>query len=555
MPMTPVPNWLRIRWVRVGRVAVIFWLVGATIAATVPTAAAQPVPVSPSQLGDLTLSPASGLVSTTPTWSTSTACPSGFQGSAVLDELNTDGSIALAISPTVANVTSPFSGTLLAGATVGNLLADSNVTDGGTVEWVVACSAGAGGTGTTYVQATDVTLSPDGSSYTTSCTRANMCLILPSGSSSMTPTWVSLYACPIAYGFSAALYTLNADGSLGSPISPVVDVVDEGSFSGTLLADVAQDISGTGVTDGQTDEWVLVCFGPAGPTGQGDYAASIYVTLSADGSSYTSSSTLPPLTATTTTLTVSPDPAPAFAEITLTARVTAADGTNPGGSVLFEYGGGGTIGEAAVDADGVATLTQDLFDGAGSYPLEAVLTPANIFSYASSAGAFTETEYSGPAVTVPVTVTIPPTGALTVTVTPGTVDLGAQGTTYPLTATGVLQDVTVTDTRNTYPGWSVSGQESDFTGSGSAAGATISGDQLGWVPTGTLAYGATLGPTVAPGTSPGLGDTPQVLASATPGNGMGTSTLAANLTLDIPNSALAGPYTSSLTITYMESGP
>jgi hypothetical protein len=40
----------------------------------------------------------------------------------------------------------------------------------------------------------------------------------------------------------------------------------------------------------------------------------------------------------------------------------------------------------------------------------------------------------------------------------------------------------VTDTRNYYPGWSVSGQDSNWTGSGTAAGFTISGNQLGWTP-------------------------------------------------------------------------
>lgn len=119
-----------------------------------------------------------------------------------------------------------------------------------------------------------------------------MCLIPPSGASSLTPTWATIAPCPAAYLFSAALYTLNADGSLGSQISPVVSNV-EVPFGRTLLAYVAQDMAGTGVTNGQKDEWVVVCFSMPGGTGQGDYIASVYVALSADGSSYTSASTLP----------------------------------------------------------------------------------------------------------------------------------------------------------------------------------------------------------------------------------------------------------------------
>jgi hypothetical protein len=556
MPMAQVPDWLRLHTVRVRHVAVIVWLVSTAIAATV-LAAAPALAVTGFEL-DLTISPASGPVSSVPTWSTSTACLSGYQGSAVLYELNTDGSVALAISPVVADVTSPFTGMLLAGDTVGSVLAASNVTPGGTVQWVVECSSGPGGTGSSvYVQSVDVTLSPDGSSYTTACTGVNACLIPPSGATSLTPGWATTTYCPAAYLFSAALYTLNSDGSLGTRISPVVTTNVGAPFSGTLLGDVAQDISGTGVTDGETDVFEVVCFGPLGAAGEGDDIGSIYVTLSADGSSYTSSGTPPPLTATTTTMTASPQPAVPDTQLTMTATVTAADGTYPAGSVLFELGGPGSPvfigGPVAVNADGVATTTSTYFSYvAGSYLLEAVFTPANIFSYASSTGTFTETVNGG---TVPVTVTIPPSGAFTVTVTPGTVTLAEQGTSYPLVAAGMLQPVTVADTRNTYPGWSASGQASVFTGGGTAAGSTIPGDQLGWVPTGILAGGAALGPTVAPGTSPGLGDTAQVLAAATPGNGTGTSTLGANLTLDLPSTALAGPYTATLTLTFAESGP
>jgi hypothetical protein len=101
MPLTVVPALVRIRRVKVRHVAVTFWLVGAVVATTVLTAvsAEAQVPAFGDQLGNLMLSPAAGPVSSTPTWST-TACPLGFQGSAVLEELNTDGSIAAAISPT-----------------------------------------------------------------------------------------------------------------------------------------------------------------------------------------------------------------------------------------------------------------------------------------------------------------------------------------------------------------------------------------------------------------------------------------------------------------------
>jgi hypothetical protein len=216
--------------------------------------------------------------------------------------------------------------------------------------------------------------------------------------------------------------------------------------------------------------------------------------------------------------------------VTLTATESAADGTLPAGSVQFGIGGTNIGAAVAVNASGVATTTTT-FAAIGTDALSAQFTPAGD-SYAYS------------------------TGTLAVTVTSGTVNLTAQSA--PLTATGTLQDVTVTDTRNYVPGWSVSGQESVFTGSGSATGSTMSGDQLGWVPEALdpLVGGAALGPLVAPGTSPGgLGDTAAVLADADAGSGLGTNTLSADLTLDIPATALAGPYSGEITITYLDTGP
>jgi hypothetical protein len=66
--------------------------------------------------------------------------------------------------------------------------------------------------------------------------------------------------------------------------------------------------------------------------------------------------------------------------------------------------------------------------------------------------------------------------------------------------------------------------------------------------------GATLGHTVAP-VSPGLGTTAAALASAAANCGFGTNVMSANLTLDIPLLAAAGPYVSTMTITAVVTGP
>jgi Big-like domain-containing protein len=256
-----------------------------------------------------------------------------------------------------------------------------------------------------------------------------------------------------------------------------------------------------------------------------------------------------PAVATTTTLSASPNPTPPGAQVTLTAVTVDADGTQPAGSVQFEAGGTNIGSPVTVNFAGVATTTTT-FTAAGPESLSAVFTPSSS-SYNPSTGNDTETVAAAGGA-VPLTITVPPSGAFTLTVTPGTVDLTTVGTT----ASGTLEDITVTDTRNTYPGWSVSGQDSAFTGSGSAVGSTISGNQLGWAPIAVQPPqgGATLGGTVAP-VSPGLGTTPATLALAPPGCGFGTNVLSANLTLAIPSTAAAGPYASTMTITAVTTGP
>jgi hypothetical protein len=153
----------------------------------------------------------------------------------------------------------------------------------------------------------------------------------------------------------------------------------------------------------------------------------------------------------------------------------------------------------------------------------------------------------------PLSVTIAPSGTFTVSVASGTVALtpNSAGTS----ATGTAEPVTVTDSRNTFPGWSVSGQASDFTETATTPAGDISGNQLGWVPTDTaLPNGGVLGPTVTPG-SPGLGTTAAVWASAAAGKGSGTSTLGANLTLNIPSGSPAGAYSSALSVSYTTAAP
>ena len=127
------------------------------------------------------------------------------------------------------------------------------------------------------------------------------------------------------------------------------------------------------------------------------------------------------------------------------------------------------IAVAWTGATGTAS-TSTTFASSGSFPLTATFTPTPT-TYAGSTSAPTTLTVSTAGSTnaggtnpVVINATVAATGTLTVTVAPGPVNLTVAG----LVGTGTLPNVTVNDTRNNYPGWSVMGQESAFTSSAHA---------------------------------------------------------------------------------------
>ena len=442
---------MKLKWGTAGRLrrgAVVLGVVSLAAGAAVMTAGSA-LAANGSQPGNLTLSnmgPAP--LTTQPTWSTTTGCPTNFQGSAVIEEFNTNGTAASRVSNVVAAPAAPITNATLQG-TIGALLGASNITPGGTVEWAVACYSGVGGTGNfQYVQSTFITEDAAGANYTAS----------------------------------------------GTP--------------------------------------------PAGPAN------------------------------TTTTLTASPNPAALNGTVTLTANVTSGT-LFPAGTVQFENCPTPTTctninAAAPVNTGGVsaAATTTTSFGTAGNVNLAAVFTPTTPASFNGSTGTFAESVGStlaGGTNPVTVNVTVPSTGALSVTVATGSVTLtpASPATTPDDTATGTLNTVTISDTRNTTPGWSVAGQESVFTGPGTPA-ATIPANSLGWTPAfvGSAVGGAVIGAAVAPSgantgsTGPGLG-TAATLALAHAGTGIGTNNVNAGLLLDIPSTTPPGAYTGTMTITFV----
>jgi hypothetical protein len=114
------------------------------------------------------LSPPSGPTSSTPTWSTTGACPTGYQGSAIFRIIYGNG-LTTSISPATNTVTTPFHGTLLASIAI--VQAYTNIPNGHTAELIVICFSGDSLTGNLYVDMhTFITFSSDGKTYTTSST-------------------------------------------------------------------------------------------------------------------------------------------------------------------------------------------------------------------------------------------------------------------------------------------------------------------------------------------------------------------------------------------------
>jgi Bacterial Ig-like domain (group 3) len=375
-----------------------------------------------------------------------------------------------------------------------------------------------------------------------------------------TPTFSST-ACPSGDNGSATVNALDPTTPAGTTVQNIpADQVSAPiipasvPFTGTWNTSIGSlEGLGLNINPGTQFEVAVECFSDSQATQNGTYVQSTFVTINADGS-FTANQTMSgPPQAVNLTLTANPNPATSGQTVTLTATTSVSGAT---GTVQFENNGTNINTTPAQVAGGVATtsFTAPTVSTATTESLTAVYTPSGSFT-AGTAGALSLPVNPAPANsgTIPLAVSVPASGSFTLTVdTTDLVNLTASG----LTATGTTTPITVADSRNTYPGWSVSGQDSAWTGTGTAAGGTIPGSQLGWQPTDTaLAPAVTLGALVSPVT-PGLGTAaPLASVHAGLGNGFGTSTLGASLSLVIPPTAPAGPYTSGLTISAVTSNP
>jgi hypothetical protein len=397
----------------------------------------------------------------------------------------------------------------------------------------------------------------------------NLTLSPASGALTLQPTWSTSTGCPVGNQGSAVIEEFNMAGTPASRVSNVVAAPAAPITNATLLGNMSGLLGSSDIVPGGTVEWAVACFTCAGGTGTSVYVQSTFVTEDAAGANYSTSPNPPVKENTTTTLIATPNPAPTGTNnVTLTASVAGVAGSSvafPAGTVQFQncptpstcsnINAAVAVNTGNVSASAVTTTG---FATAGSENLQAVFTPTSAVTINGSTGTFilaVGSSLAGGTNPVNINVTVQASGSLSVTVAAGSVTLAPQATTPDETATGTFNTVTIADSRNTFPGWSVSGQESVFTGPGTN---TIPANSLGWTPAfvGAAAGGAIIGAPVAPvganagSTGPGLGS-PAVLVQAHSPNGFGTNTVNAGLLLDIPSSTPPGAYAGTLTVTYV----
>jgi hypothetical protein len=371
----------------------------------------------------------------------------------------------------------------------------------------------------------------------------NLILSPASGASTLTPTFSTTTACPTGFQSTAGMVVAANDGTNQGILSAGLPSTIIGApFSGTLGFDMGTILSVAGPA-GQTYEFVIQC--NASLTSS-QFVQSTFVTFSADGSSWTSSGTPPAgSTPTTTTLTSNTSTAVFGSNVTLIATVAPAAAT---GTVTF-FDGTTSLGTGTL-ASGSASLSTTTLQ-VGDHSVTAHYGGSASFGASTSA-----------AMVIHITPASANTGTETINVnvplSEGVFTLTVSGTPVQMTdavnngnffeSTGTLSDVTVSDQRQqSKPGWSVSGQVSNFTSGANS----FPGSDLGWTPsvkTQNAAADVVAGPAVPAGTTPGLSGG-SGLASAGASKGFGTSVLSAALDLRVPVTTAVGAYSAVLTVT------
>jgi hypothetical protein len=365
-------------------------------------------------------------------------------------------------------------------------------------------------------------------------------------------------ACPTGFQGSGELFSIDGSGNPIDALSQTLTAVSTPP-SGNLIAPFTQIAADEGTNN---FELAIFCYANGDTTATGStYEIVQTTTITISGTTYSSGAAAAKATTSVSLATV---PAGVTsvnsgASVDVEATISASDGTHPAGSVQFSVNGS-TTGISPISVAAGATTADYSTSFTATTPTSesytAVFTPTTTASYNTSPTSNTVTVTVQPTGTltaanspIAISVTVLTEGTFAVTVEPPASVTLTRSAAY--TYTGTMPTIQVDDNRNSYPGWSVSGQESPFTGT---AG-TISASQLGWTPAAVtpVVAGVTVDGATAPGTTPGLANVTE-LAHAVSGGGFGLAQqFNAMLTLDIPTTAHTGAYAGQLSITAIPS--
>jgi Bacterial Ig-like domain (group 3) len=533
--------------------------IGIATLSTVATMAIGAVSSQAASVGSLSFAPASGNDGVTPSVTASAACPSdpndvnvqatlsgpGFPAGGVVVVGNSPQSIYTASAS--GGITVPFAHSFQ------NFAASQNppVTLSGTYAVSVVCQSKFG---------TTTFGSFDGSVVFTNTGQAAGSIpyaaVVSATNYTTTTALASAPASPVNTGvpvaFTAVVASTPAGGATGT-----VQLLDGTTAVGSPTA---VDASGQAVisipfTTAGTHSLTAAFTGSAANVGNSVSTAIVYTVNQA------------PADATTTSLAISPASATTADTVKLTATVadTATAANTPAGTVQFADGAT-LLGNPVALSSGSASISNTYAVGAHNFTATYIPSSATTWNASASASQpYTVTAFAGSSTSETILTTVA-AGSLVISVSDGssvvlpTPTLNADAT-Y-LTTSGPIHTVTVTDTRAGNPGWTASGQVSDFHNTSGPTNTPINGYNLGWVPAvtthsagQTVNAGATVAaatpPVVAdPATTPAFGlKTARTLASAAAGAGTGTATLDAGLTLNIPTTTVAGTYSAVLTLT------
>ncbi|MFJ3903010.1 Ig-like domain repeat protein [Streptomyces sp. NPDC090025] len=358
-------------------------------------------------------------------------------------------------------------------------------------------------------------------------------------------TTTSLAVAPAGPSVEGTALTLTANvGPAGA--TGTVQFRDNGTALGSPVAVSAGRAALTTSALTRGNHALTAEFQPGSPAYNGSTSAVVTYTVQAA-----------PATPTTTALAVSPaGSADQYSPVSLTATVAPAAAA---GSVKFQdtvAGATSTLATVPVTGGQAAFTTSSL--PSGDHSFTAVFVPADSGRFTgSTSGAvpYVIGAFKGVTASQSITTTVE-SGALVISVANPNVTLPSPRLNTDgdlLQTTGAINPVTLTDTRAGNPGWSVSGQVTDFSDGGANK---INGQNLGWTPkvvdkgasqtvTPGSAVAAAHGVAVADAGTAGLKSS----RSLANGTGLGTAHLGADLALDAPTSTKAGTYTATLTLT------